>query len=114
MAPPRIYAHRELPPIDEEIAGEQVVEAASDPIPYVWTERDALWQRCHDSLMRRAHERIEQEVIRLGGSSAHLLEEIIEPKIDHATEQYQLVGRFAFVMYRTPGASSVPGTNRPA
>lgn len=40
----RIYWHRELPPLADELMGSHTVEATSDPIEYKLSERDAMWK----------------------------------------------------------------------
>ena len=69
-----VYWHRELPPIDGEILHEHVVEATS--------------------------ERLAQEVARLGGDYAHVLDEHIDSRRDDAANESWLQGRFNYVLYR--------------
>ena len=62
--------------------------------------RDELWTRCHADLMAQAHARLEQEVARLGGRYAHVLNESIDPHHDAATGDAWLQGRFTYMLYR--------------
>ena len=59
-----VYFRRELPPLQDETAGEFVVEAESPPVPNTGLGRDELWTHCYDDLMHSAVERIGQEVVR--------------------------------------------------
>jgi hypothetical protein len=103
VAVKRIYWHRELPPIGAEDLGEHRVVARSDAVDYHWSERNALWARCVRSLHRNLERRLGQEIERLGGSFAHVLDERIVPRIDRAGDQYWLEGRFDYVLYRVLG-----------
>jgi phage FluMu gp28-like protein len=98
----RIYWHRELPPIDAEPLGEHVAEAASERVPHMLVERDELWDRCYKELMDKARKRLEQEVARLGGNCAHVLDEFVESRHDGATGEGWLHGRFTYMLYRSP------------
>jgi hypothetical protein len=80
-----IYWHRELPPADAEQAGEHVVEAASARTPSTLAHRDELWDRYYEDLRIRAGARLEQEVARLGGDYAHVLDETVDSRHDDAT-----------------------------
>jgi hypothetical protein len=97
-----IYWHRELPPFRAEPIGEHIVEAASARVPGVLIHRDELWERCYEDLMSQAHIRIEQEVARLGGHYAHVLDESIESRHDDKTGEGWLHGRFSYMLYRRP------------
>lgn len=97
-----VYWHRDLPPIDAEIAGEHTVEAVSRRVPGTLAHRDELWQECYDDLMEQARLRIEQEVARLGGDYAHVLDEAIDSRRDDVKGETWLRGRFSYVMYRRP------------
>lgn len=97
-----IYWRRELPPLSECVEGEHEVTATSDRVQLDWANRDALWGRCHDSLMASARARITQEVERLHGSCAHVLDESISSRRDEATLEFWLEGRFTFVLYVHP------------
>src|SRR5262245_23824504 len=80
-----IYWHRELPPFDAEAIGEHTVEATSDRVPDTITCRDHLWDRGKEDLMVRARERLTQEISRLGGRYAHVLDEAIDTRHDAST-----------------------------
>ncbi len=97
-----IYWRRELPPLSEQLEGEHEVTATSDRVHFSWGERDALWGRCHDSLMARARERITQEVLRLGGSCAHVTDEHVTSHRDDGAGEFWLSGMFRFTLYRHP------------
>ena len=97
-----IYWHRELPPFDAEAMGEQVVEATSGRVPGTLAHRDELWDRCYEDLMVQARARLEQEVARLGGNYAHVLNESVDSRHDDATGEAWLHGRFTCMVYRRP------------
>jgi hypothetical protein len=50
--------------------------------------------------MTHAADRLEQEVARLGGRCAHVLEEAIDSRHDDATNEAWLHGRFTYMLYR--------------
>ena len=95
-----IYWHRDLPPLAAEVLGEHVVEASSGRVPTTLAHRDEFWTRCHADLMVQADARLEQEVARLGGRYAHVLNESIDPHHDAATGDAWLQGRFTYMLYR--------------
>jgi hypothetical protein len=97
-----IYWHRELPPFQAEPIGEHVVEAASSRVPATLVHRDELWERCYKDLMAQARMRLEQEVVRLGGQYAHVLDESIDSRHDEKTGEGWLHGRFDYMLYRRP------------
>ncbi|HQZ37610.1 MAG: hypothetical protein IT180_10440 [Acidobacteria bacterium] len=99
-----VYWHRELPPVHAEVLDEHVVEATSGRVQGTLSHRDELWDRCHAQLMAATRERIEQEVARLGGHYAHVLDESIDSRHDDATCEAWLHGRFTYVLYREPPA----------
>lgn len=99
----RIYWHRELPPFDAEALGEHVVEAASSRVPGTLAHRDELWERCYAQLMIQARVRVEQEIARLGGDCAHVLNEYVDCKHDAVKGEAWLHGRFTYMLYRRPG-----------
>jgi hypothetical protein len=80
--------------------GEHVVEANSDRVAGSLEHRDAVWEHCHQALMAQAHERLEQEMTRLGGDYAHVLSEAIEPRHDEANGEVWLHGRFTYTLFR--------------
>ena len=102
----RVFWHRELPPLSAEPAGEHWVEARSDAVPYRHGERDRLWGACVDSLNAHARARLLQEITRLGGSYAHVLDEAIVAKVDRARGEYWLEGRYDYELYREPASSA--------
>ena len=97
-----IYWRRELPPLSEVIEGTHEVEAESPRIRNDLAHRSELWQQCYAPLVEETERRTTQEVVRLGGSCAHILDEQVVAKIDDATGEFWLRGRFSFVMYRHP------------
>lgn len=108
METKRVYWHRELPPIAEEPVGEHEVVAKSRAIPYRFADRDALWHEVYPSLMEEATARITAEVARLGGSSAHVIDEDVRSAIDHQTNEYRLTGTFTFVLYSSGSVDAAP------
>ena len=97
-----IYWHRELPPLGAETMGEHVLEADSPRIPGNLGCRDELWEGCYADLMAQAGQRLAQEVLRLGGDWAHVLNESIASKHDERTGESWLHGQFSYVLYRRP------------
>jgi len=59
-----------------------------------------LWDRCYASLMAHTTDRLVQEVARLGGHYAHVLDEHIDSKRDDRTDESWLQGRFSYVLYK--------------
>jgi hypothetical protein len=100
-----VYWRRDLPPLSEEIEGEHEVEAESPHVHYDFGRREAMWSKCYGLLQEVAEERIRQEVLRLGGSCAHVVDEAITAKTDDAAALFWLRGRFRFVMYVHPKTS---------
>jgi len=100
-----VYWHRELPPVDGEILDEHVVEATSDRVSGSIDRYGDLWNRCHAALMEHATGRLAQEVARLGGHYAHVLDEHIESKRDDVANESWLHGRFSYVLYRRTGSA---------
>lgn len=96
---PRIYWHRELPPLSAKAMSEHTLEAASKRVPGTLLHRDELWEHCYEDLMSQAGHRMEQEVVRLGGSCAHVLTESVDSRHDGATNEAWLHGQFTYVMY---------------
>jgi hypothetical protein len=95
-----VFWHRELPPLDADAIGEHVLEATSCRVPGTIAHRDDLWYVCYEDLMRQATNRLEQEVARLGGQFAHVLDEVIDSRRDEAKREAWLRGRFKYVLYR--------------
>ncbi len=100
----RVYFRRELPPLSESIEGEHIVEADSPHLP-LGSLHDELWSRCADPLAQEATRRIEQEVRRLGGSCAHVVDEQIDPHTDYNSATTWLHGRYTIILYRHPADS---------
>ncbi len=97
-----VYWHRELPPLGAETMGEHVLEADSPRIPGNLGHRDELWEGCYADLMAQAGRRLAQEVLRLGGDWAHVLNESIASKHDERTGESWLHGQFSYLLYRKP------------
>jgi len=95
-----IYWHRDLPPIEALAMGEHTVEASSPRIPGTIDRRDALWDECQRGLTAEVELRLTQEVARLGGRWAHVLNERIDTKRDVVTNETWLHGRYTYVLYR--------------
>ena len=95
-----VFWHAELPPLDAEPIGEHTVEATSAPVPHTLEHEDELWHVSYEDLMAHAGKRLAQEIARLGGDYAHVLEEHVESKYSGATGQSWLTGRFRYMLYR--------------
>ena len=100
--PKTIYWHRELPPVEAEPMAEHVIEADSGRVAGTIAHRDELWNQCYLDLMAQVEQRLGQEVQRLGGQLAHVLEESITPKHDDAAGEAWLHGRLSYMLYRRP------------
>ena len=100
-----IYWHREVPPADAEPMGDHTVEATSGRVAGTIAHQDELWDRCYTDLMARAKERLLQEIARLGGDYAHVLDERIDSRHDDALGEAWLHGQFDYVLYRQPAAN---------
>ncbi len=72
--------------------------------------RDELWDRCYDNLMSQVRDRLRQEVVRLGGDCAHVIEESIDSRRDDVKGEAWLHGRFSYVLLRRPRGGSTPST----
>ena len=59
--------------------------------------RDELWDQCYRDLMARVHLRLGQEVHRLGGDYAHVLDETIGSKHDDRSGEVWLRGRLTYL-----------------
>jgi hypothetical protein len=97
-----VYWHRELPPLDAELIAEHTVEASSGRVAGTLSHRDELWGRCYEELMANTQTRLAQEVSRLGGHYAHVLDETIDIRHDDTIGEAWLHGRFAYMLYRLP------------
>ena len=95
-----VYWHRELPPFNAEPMGEHIVEATSRHVPDTLAHRDEIWNHCQDELMANACERLREEIDRLGGRYAHVLDESIDTRHNAATGEAWLQGRFTYMLYR--------------
>ena len=100
--PQVVYWRRDLAPLSERIEGEHEVEAESPHLHYDTGNRQVMWGTCYPLLHAVAEERIRQEVVRLGGSCAHVTDEHITAKTDDAASTFWLRGRFSFVMFVHP------------
>jgi hypothetical protein len=97
---PVVYWHRQLPPMQAEPLDEHTIEADSVRVPGTIAHRDELWDACEHGLTSEAVQRLQQEVDRLGGSCAHVLDERIEVRHDAASDEAWLHGRFTYMLYR--------------
>ena len=98
--PQTVYWHRQLPPIDVDPVAEHTVEADSSRVPGTIAHQDALWNQCRSDLFAVAQVRMDQEITRLGGRCAHVLDEHVQVKRDAATDEAWLHGRFTYMLYR--------------
>ena len=98
--PEVVYWHRQLPPLTAEILGEHSVEATSGRVPGTIAHRDELWDRCYEELMKETHRRLEQEIARLEGRFAHVLDESIDSRHDDISGESWLHGRFKYILLR--------------
>lgn len=94
-----IYWHRDLPPMKAEPMGEHVVEATSTAVQAPLAHRDELWGRCYQELMTHAQQRLRQEVLRLGGDYAHVLDEAVDSQHNDVANESWLHGRFTYMLY---------------
>ena len=94
------YWHRELPPFEAELIGEHVLEAMSSRVPGSLDHHGELWDRAYHELMGNAQTRLKQEIDRLGGRYAHVLDESIDNRRDEATGEAWLHGLFTYALYR--------------
>ena len=99
-----VFWHRDLPPLDAEAVAEHTVEARSGRVPGTLAHRDELWDQCYRELMTNTEHRLIEEVTRLGGHYAHVHDEDISPRHDHAVGEAWLQGRFTYMLYRRPGS----------
>lgn len=97
-----VYWHRELPPLDAESLGEHTVEADSMRVVGDLAHRDDLWDECYRDLMARVHVRLGQEVHRLGGDYAHVLDEAVGSRHDDRTGEVWLRGTITYLLLRRP------------
>lgn len=100
-----VYWHRELPPLDAEPLGEHIVEADSLRVTGSLAHRGDLWDRCYQDLMARLDERVRQEMQRLGGQYAHVLEETVDSRHDDRSGDVWLRGRLKYLLLRRPAGN---------
>jgi hypothetical protein len=98
--PKQVYWHRELPPLEAEAVGEHTLEANSGRVPDTIARREELWNQCKDELMLHTRDRLTEEISRLGGRYAHVLNESIDTRHDAVTGEAWLHGCFTYVLYR--------------
>jgi hypothetical protein len=101
---PRVYWHRDLPPLEAEIIEEHTLEATSSRVPGSLDhhERDERWHECYEQLKAAAEARLVQELQRLGGDCAHVFAESVDSRRDDAAAEGWLAGRFDYMLYRLP------------
>lgn len=99
-APKTVYWHRDLPPLRAEVMGEHTLEAVSGRVPGTLSHRDEIWDQCYQELMANTENRLRQEIARLGGHYAHVLQEAIDSRHDDAKNEAWLRGTFTYVLYR--------------
>jgi hypothetical protein len=109
-----VYWHQELPPLDGELIHEHVIEAVSDRVRGAIERHGELWHRCYGTLMEHTRLRLEQEVTRLGGNYAHVIDEHIDSQRDDANSQSWLHGRFSYVLYRRNKTGASATTSKPS
>ena len=83
-----------------------MVEATSLHVPGTLAHRDELWDQCYEDLMTQTRTRVAQEVNRLGGDCAHVLNESVDSKHNAVTGEAWLHGCFDCMIYRLPGRHS--------
>ena len=98
--PKVVYWHRELPPVEAELLGEHTLEATSRRVPDTIAHREELWNQCKDDLMVHTCDRLTEEIARLGGRYAHVLDESITTRHDAIAGETWLHGRFTYMLYR--------------
>ena len=69
-----VYWHRERPPFSADLLAEHTIEAVSSRVPGTISHRNELWDRCYTELMANTHARLSQEIARLAGHYAHVLD----------------------------------------
>jgi hypothetical protein len=103
-----IYWHRELPPLDAEPMEEHTLEAASMRVRGTIEHRNELWDRCYEDLMMRLRDRLHQEVTRLGGHYAHVLDESFDTRHDDIAGEVWLHGRVTYLLLRRQSEQANP------
>lgn len=94
-----IFWHRELPPPTATAVAEHTIEAQSSRVPGPFAHRDELWDSSYADLMMHTHERLKQEIDRLGGRYAHVLSEQVDIRHDDRTGEAWLHGCFTYMLY---------------
>ena len=94
-----IYWHRELPPLYARPLAEHTLEAVSRRVPDSIAHREELWTSCRDDLVQHVNERLNEEIARLGGRYAHVLDEVVDTRHDAATGEAWLHGRYRYMLY---------------
>jgi hypothetical protein len=89
-----------LPPVEADLVAEHTVEADSVRVPGTIAHRDELWAGCRRDLFEKVDARLRQEIVRLGGTCAHVLDERVEEKRDPVNNEAWLHGRFTYMLYR--------------
>jgi hypothetical protein len=107
-----VYWHRDLPPLQADIVGEHTVEATSSRVSGTISHRDDLWDGCYQELMANADTRLAQEIARLGGHYAHVLDESIDVRHDDAAGEAWLHGCFSYMLYRRSPTAGAEATVR--
>ena len=100
IATQNIYWHRELPPVEADPVAEHTVEADSLRVPGTIAHRDELWADCRRDLFDTVRTRLGQEIVRLGGTCAHVLDEHVAEKRDPVSNEAWLHGRFTYTLFR--------------
>jgi hypothetical protein len=95
-----VYWHHELPPLQSDVMGEHTVEAASRRVPGTIVRGDQVWDSCLADLKTQVRSRLQQEMVRLGGDYAHVLNESVDSRHDAATGEAWLHGLFTYVLLR--------------
>ena len=83
--------------------GEHTVEADSMRVAGGLAHGGELWDQCYRDLMTQADRRLGQEVHRLGGDYAHVLEETIGSRHDDRSGEVWLRGCIKYLLLRRPG-----------
>jgi hypothetical protein len=97
-----VYWHRELPPLDAEPLGEHSIDAISMRVSDSLADRGDLWDQCYRDLMTSVEHRLRQEVRRLGGDYAHVLEETVDSRRDDRSGEVWLRARLKYLLLRRP------------
>lgn len=98
-----VYWHRDLPPLEAQPVAEHTVEANSLRVRGTLEHRNELWEQCYADLMTQLDDRLRQEVTRLSGHFAHVLDEAIESRRNDVTGEVWLHGRVTYSLLRRPG-----------